>query len=507
MKNMWQAVCFLLVFSLAFLWLDNIFYKHDSCWEATDDWSGQQFDVVFMGNSHVYCSINPEIINDALHINTIDLSSSSQPSEITYYNLKMLLNKTTPKAIVIEANILNTSVDELYEKDLAGLLYRNFDGIRNSFVRAMIVGRLIPMDKWLEAFSSLFRPVETWTRFEESKGKKEAAFLGYIAKEGVVEKPITLDKAEHSYKEAEGIWQNAEEKPDLRWMKKILDLAQKENIPVYIIKTPISLFQTENSNIMLGLNELAKSYPIVTLVHDYNLETSSIGLTREDFYDEWHLNYLGAAKFTEYLTCDLGHWLGIEPDFSKVGWLKGQHYEQLSDDLYRYYVDLYDGCMISFIVKDANDNIIQRTAFSRDNWIDLPVLDNNCKLYFELKGTQSRSYTYEHPQKLRFLLSFSALEGYNENQINLVQDENTLTLTNHFDMVPVQYAWYVYKEDEVIFKQMYTQGNSNSFSYEFTEFGDYKIRAFVKTMDGSNTKSVIAVTVTVDEDGVTWQVP
>ena len=504
---MWQALCFLLVFSLAFFWLDNSFYKHDSGWEATDNWSGQQFDIVFMGNSHVYCSINPEIINDALHINTINLSSSSQPSEITYYNLKMLLNKTTPKAIVIEANILNTSVDELYEKDLAGLLYRSIDGFRNPFVRALIVGRLIPMDKWLEAFSSLFRPIETWTRFEGSKEKKEAAFLGYIAKEGVLEKPITLDTTERSYKDAEGIQQSAEEKPDLRWIKKILDLAQKKNIPVYIIKTPISIFQAENSNIMLDMNELAKNYPIVTLVRDYNLEISSIGLAREDFYDEWHLNYLGAAKFTEYLTCDLGHWLGIDPDFSKVGWLRGQHYEQLSDDLYRYYVDLYDGCMISFIVTDAKNNIIQRTPFSYDNWIDLPALGNNCKLSFELRSIQSGSYTYEHPQKLRFLLSFSGLESYNENQISVVQDENTLTLTNHFDMVPVQYAWYVYKEEEVIFKQMYTKENRNSFSYEFTQFGNYEIRAFVKTMDGSNTKSVIAVNVTVDKDGVTRQVP
>ncbi len=103
------------------------------------------------------------------------------------------------------------------------------------------------------------------------------------------------------------------------------------------------------------------------------------------------------------------------------------------------------------------------------------------------------------------LQKISPLGSFQENDIRVVQHGNVLALSNSFDAVPVRYAWYVYKENQVILKQMYTKENSSSFSYEFTEPGSYKIQAFIRTMDKTDTRSIAAVNVTVDQDGLKWK--
>lgn len=502
MKNLFKALCFLLVFALLFTWLDNMFYSNDTGWEATDDW-GQQFDIVFMGNSHVYCNINPVIINDALGLNTIVLASSSQPSEVTYYNLKTLLKKTTPKALVIEANILNSSVDHLYKTNREGLIYNSITGIRNPVDRAIMVGRLIPLEHWLEAYSSLFRPLETWTRFSKwDLSYTPRTILGYETKSETLKTSVDLLNIQHRYQAAEGTRQNAETTYDLSWMEKILRLAQEKVIPVYIIKSPISSFSAANSNMMYDVAALSKNYTTVHAVHDYNLNLTDIGLTQTDFYDGGHLNSFGAVKFTEYLAGDIGRELGINPDFSKVGWFRGEHCEPLDNDMYRYTVDLYDGCLIRFTATDGDKKTIASTDFSHNNSIDLP---RNCILTYEIKAENPGSYTYDHPQTVSFILKPSPIKDFNNNHIDVVQNGNTLTVTNSFNAVPVQYAWYVYKGSEVILKQMYTKENSNSFSYAFTEPGSYKIQAFIRTMDKTDMRSITAVNVTVEQDGLKWK--
>ncbi len=497
MKNLLRVLCFIIVFLVIFVNLDNAFYDHSSGWEATDDWSRQQFDVVFMGNSHVYCNINPVIVNDALNINSIDLASSNQPSEITYFYLKELLKKTTPRALVIEANILNSSVDYLYDTDKQGVLYQSIDGVRNPFARAQMVYSLIPVDKWFEAYSSLFRPIETWTRYERlGSSENYDSLLGYKIKDNILDSPIDLKRTEQEYKSAAGKQTGSLDSLNMTWFKRILDLAQRRNIPVYIIKSPISYFSPENSDMMLKVSELAQSYSVVLKVHDYNLDLVEMGLTQEDFFDSGHLNYLGASKFTEYLVYDLGNWLEIEPNFSSVGWLKGMQQEPLNDGKSRYTIDLYDGCLIRFITN--SDNSGQGSVFSRNNTIILP---NDVPLLYEIKAEKSCSYTYDHPQTF----CITPLRKFRIEDIDITQNDCTLTVKNNFAGASVQYAWYVYKDGEVILKDMYK--DNNVFSFNFKDVGNYRIKAYIRTMDRTDSKSLYVANVTVNNDGVTWEKP
>ncbi len=102
--------------------------------------------------------------------------------------------------------------------------------------------------------------------------------------------------------------------------------------------------------------------------------------------------------------------------------------------------------------------------------------------------------------------SAATLDSFSTDNINVTQNGNALTFTNTFNALPVRYAWYVIKEKEIILKQMYTEENSNSFTYDFSEPGNYILSAFVKTSgDAPETKWLYAVDITVDNAGLKWQ--
>ena len=101
MKIIRKALCFILIFLGLFLTLDHIFYDKSNTsqvWEMIQDPKSKDIDILFMGNSQAYTAINPVVINEALNINTMVLSSSSQPMELAYSNLKVVLHYKKTKS-------------------------------------------------------------------------------------------------------------------------------------------------------------------------------------------------------------------------------------------------------------------------------------------------------------------------------------------------------------------------------------------------------------------------
>lgn len=96
------------------------------------------------------------------------LGSPTQPMELTYSNLKVLLNYKRPKVIILEANTLSTTVDNVCKQRREGNLYTNTDAIRNPFYRAWMVAEVLDYRHWLEGFSQLFRPMLKWKRLNNT---------------------------------------------------------------------------------------------------------------------------------------------------------------------------------------------------------------------------------------------------------------------------------------------------------------------------------------------------
>lgn len=500
-KLLGKSLIFIFIFCAVFLFLDEKFYDGESGWNATDNWKGQNFDIVFLGNSHVFCNINPVIIDEALNLNTINLTSPSQPSEITYWNFKRLLSMNRPKAIVIELNILRVTVNDLYEQEKQGLIYNALDGMRNPIYRARTILSIIPEDRMLEAFSQLLRTTNTWSRYKNWDRKFQPfGIKGFNPKSKIDDKIVDLSVVENKYNDSNG------KRPGnrvikLEWFGKILDLAQQNDIPVYLIKTPLNFYSDIYADIMYDVEKLSKEYPVVKDIHNFNENLTEMDLNSKDFYDTNHLNRIGSNKFTEYLAKYIGEQIDISPDFKRVGWYKSEDYRQLSDNEWRYTIGLFDGTSIKFSVTDAKGNILEETDFSDNNYFDIPRVGNNRKLTYTIKGIDKHSYTYDHEQTFTFMSDPGFLIEFTENSLNVQQEYNTVSVTNNFQKVPGTYAWRIIKDGTAILYQPYD--NTNTFTYTFTEPGTYYIDAlFMMSQDNNEKKLVKTAEFAVDKNGI-----
>ena len=504
-----KLICFMVIAVGIFVFLDDKLYDdRDTAWAATEDWGGQTFDIVFVGNSHVFCNINPVIINDALGLNTVCLCSSSEPMEIAYYNIKNLVSVSKPDAIVLEASmlIINDTVDTIIEAEKMGFLYNGLDGIRNLLNHGEAVVNLMPLDYWLEAFSQLFRSMNTWTRWENwNIGYHPRGVLGYISKDNLYDKQSDLKEIQEENLAAA---QPASISPDdVRWQyfDKILKLAEQNNVELYIVLAPTVRSNDKYRNVMSTIDQMKKQYPAIKFVHNYHENLIEMRLQIEDFYDDGHLNRLGAVKFTEYLTGDLGNLLGIEPDFSKVGWYQSEEYEPLKNGLCRYTVKLYDGCLIKFTITDKEGNILEETDFSDQSTIETERIHSNRILRYTIKAKSEQSYTYDHEQQFTFLTDQGVLSNFTTSSIRVAKNEaNRVRYTNDFNEADVRYAWYVYKgsykEGDIYYRRGYE--DYNSFDYDFTEPGHYYVVAYVRTKDKNSTsKSIKTFDFIVSQDG------
>ncbi len=81
--------------------------KTSSRWYAYKQLSEETLDILFMGNSRSFCSIDPRIIDDLLGTNSFVLGISAESIITTYYELKEALKTQSPQYVVLESFILD----------------------------------------------------------------------------------------------------------------------------------------------------------------------------------------------------------------------------------------------------------------------------------------------------------------------------------------------------------------------------------------------------------------
>ena len=84
------------------------------------------------------------------------------------------------------------------------------------------------------------------------------------------------------------------------YLRKIIELSQKENIPLVIFVAPFSVIGDKDERIFNSVSEISGEYGIPYV--DYNLIPDKIGLDYSvDMAEQSHLNYKGIQKFTRYI--------------------------------------------------------------------------------------------------------------------------------------------------------------------------------------------------------------
>lgn len=299
MKNVGKAVCFLglLLFLLSgfsrifqFKYMDGMYHM-----KTFYELEKNSLDVLVLGSSHAYEDINPAVLWEEHGIAAYDLCGSIQPMWNTYYYLKEALKTQKPKLIILEAYCVSLDLDYIDE----GRIVKNYYGLHWSKDKLEAAMESVPREQWRE-----FLP--EWVRYHNRYQELESQdFLPYLGQNNVYRNwkgfggncafMETAEAADFYTEEELPLHEKAE-----RYYRKMIELTQKEDIPLLIVVSPYVGIEREEFGKYNRAERIAEEYGVPFI--NYNLLSEEIGLDFGlDAADSGHLNHLGSTKFTSYL--------------------------------------------------------------------------------------------------------------------------------------------------------------------------------------------------------------
>lgn len=248
-------------------------------------------DVLFVGSSHVYYSVNTCRLYDAYGIASYLLASPGQPVWISYYFLEEALKTQSPELVVFDVCTLYRKNSDIGTASLPGLI-----SMKPSFEKWKAICAVNEQERLLDAPGAFFSFPYYHTRYAQ-KGKTEQRFNGYKPDFHVISKKELKQ------------WQN----PDRtnfdqsvpvselteRYLRKLITRCRTSGIQLLLVNSPY-LNQTEEKQTAYNyVFEVAQEYGVPYIDSNYVKE---MGIDfAKDLMEPSHLNYYGALKYTDYL--------------------------------------------------------------------------------------------------------------------------------------------------------------------------------------------------------------
>lgn len=285
-------------------------------------------DRLYLGSSHVFCGINPVILDGINGENNFNLSTGTQQLITSYYLLREAGRRH---------NIDRVYLDLYYGCTVAGLgNFHDYQMIPYSWI---VINQMKPSFNKLSYMLNLSKPEYYYMTFLAFTRYKEKLFdIDYAA--GVVEAKQSkvwknyeyrhiakVDDREYVMKNGEkgfrvydgtpergGFYRTDREAPlgekpitqeSLEYLQKIVEYCRKHDIALTWIGCPISDFQLVRNggydNYVSQVMDLAKQYGIP--YYDFNLcKNEYLDLSQNKYWaDMGHLNTAGAENFTRFL--------------------------------------------------------------------------------------------------------------------------------------------------------------------------------------------------------------
>lgn len=251
-------------------------------------------DVIFIGSSNCFCTVNPLILYDKYGITSYDFASSSQPMNISLLYLKEALKTQHPKVVALEANMLvgngpqNATESALrwgytdipLSVNKLGCIYQSLGKVDAEYM-SYVFPMLFYHNRWKELTKS------DYTYFMEDKWNPTK---GYLMTDEVSKTPI--DFSEYQLEGAAHV-----DEENLECLKEMIAICRKQGIELMLFKSPRQEWYSFHTE---AVQQIADEQGVPYI--DYNTLVDDIGLNGEtDFRDEEHLNNQGAAKVTEHL--------------------------------------------------------------------------------------------------------------------------------------------------------------------------------------------------------------
>ena len=294
---------FIFIFIFMFYLIPKIFDKHRDAknWDYIYN-SDYNIDILFMGSSLIFTSLNPYIVDPIIKYDSFNLGSSGQNIIQAYYNLVEVLKYRQIGLIVLDVNTIIT------EDVKAGYIYNNLSGMRfsenkiNSFLNSVNknsitdiidASKLSMYEEWGNIASLIIKEKFNWKNdiksFNEilNEDKNIINTKGFFKRE----KFISLDDYNKA-KDKKSVGRNISLK-NQNFFEDFINLCSENNIDLILLQTPV----LEKRDIK-DLDFYTEKYSIPYYNFSFRNDKEYYDYKYEDFSDEMHFSTNGAEKFS-----------------------------------------------------------------------------------------------------------------------------------------------------------------------------------------------------------------
>lgn len=255
--------------------------------------------VFFVGNSHSFCSINPDLLYDEYGLDSFMLAASGQTIAMSYYAMEEAIKYQSPKVFYLEMSYAIHDWDVIDD----GMSHMFFDGMPLDEIKKEAVEDLIEPESRIYFYLPLGAYHSRWDSLTEADyGSGDLSARGRYYS----------DHVEHNWQIEVVDSSELGEIPEniIYYMDKIVALCRENDIELVLYTVPYNAQYENNDECLYTLLESEKIYNTVACYAQdnglkyYNLfnEVDNIGISYdEDFLDSQHFNCYGQDKFTRYM--------------------------------------------------------------------------------------------------------------------------------------------------------------------------------------------------------------
>ena len=269
------------------------------------------FDIIYLGSSHIYSNIDTKLIEDKTGYNVYSISTSSQKMSQNYYLLREAMKYDDIKVVVLEMYSLynkkphNTQIKSRIASKMRWSKNK-VDYLINVFGYPDIFYFFVPLLRYHNNFSNEELIANNLERFAEDAIDNDNYYHGYSPNEAVMTEKLfkrnlrspSKNKLYYSVTPIE----YDEYENELEYLFKTISLCQENNIEVILLKTPvisyvgnIADYSDYYADVVSGI---ANEYGINMI--DYNFLAFKLGLDHNTFKDAGHLNKAGSRIISEH---------------------------------------------------------------------------------------------------------------------------------------------------------------------------------------------------------------
>lgn len=294
MKKAIRCIAFLIVLALSI----NVTYKV-LFWKDTSGGyisSTQQLyateenlmDVVFLGSSHCYCGITPDVLWGNYGISAFNMTTSGQDKKSTEHMLKELLKTQSPKVVCVE--LWGLTFDE---HAVQGNVYRNMMAMKLSRNSIELVKAYVDKE---EQMDYILRWPIVHTRYKELD---KYDFVTYEYSEFGRGMPMSYSPGWSEFPGASLIDELGELTDSNReWLENLYQLSIEEEFELILFMAPSGVDEEQQKQV-----NAAKAFALENGItfFDFNRLVNELQIDySQDFVDMTHLNGWGAEKLTMY---------------------------------------------------------------------------------------------------------------------------------------------------------------------------------------------------------------